>query len=231
MVTSEQIGEVAAALAAFQGSVPDILKGREVEVAMKTGGKYKFRYAELNDIYSAIRKPMADNGLSVTHLPGKDDTGNYLETRVIHSSGQWIGCRLPLKPEEQTLKGLGSALTYLRRYSLSAILGIAADEDDDGAAAERGEAVAKVKEKRQQAPRPASLRDQIISHINAETDPEKMGSYTARIAQRLEEKKLSEEDAKACRSAVAQKTADLVSKAASKGKLFDTAEKGAGVGV
>lgn len=205
MVTSETTAAIYPALAEFRKTRPAVVKSKQ-------GARGK--YAPLDVVMEAIDQPLADAGLFVSHPMSVIDGKTFLETRLIHlASGEWISSMAPLLMEQNTNQGVGSAISYMRRYSLLALLGIAPDDDDDGAAANRGTAVAQTRAKRQEAPKAESLRDQIIGHINNETDPEKMGSYTARIAQRFEEKKLSEDDAKACRAAVAQKTADLVSKA------------------
>lgn len=118
---------LAAALAKAQASYPAIPRDKEVTVTTKSGGSYKFKYAPLDTILNAVRKPLADNGLAVTQtLDGGD-----LVTMLIHGDGGAIVGRLPI-PEVDGVQAFGSAITYLRRYSLQAILGIAAEEDDDG---------------------------------------------------------------------------------------------------
>ncbi|MEM8494613.1 MAG: ERF family protein [Planctomycetota bacterium] len=138
METSEQISEIAAALAAFQVDVPPIPRNRTVTVkSKKTGGQYQFAYATLDAIQAAIRPAMKEHGLSIVHAPHKAESGLRLETRLMHSSGQWISCDLPVHAAQADgAQALGSALTYMRRYSLTALLGISADEDDDGNAAD-----------------------------------------------------------------------------------------------
>lgn len=123
---SEQIAELAAALAKAQSVMgPAIIN--------KQNPHFKNRYADLAAVFDAIRKPLADNGLSITQTTQLRDGALILRTTLRHSTGQWIASDYPLpigaKPQE-----LGSARTYARRYELSAICGIAADEDDDGEA-------------------------------------------------------------------------------------------------
>ena len=236
MLSSESIGEVATALSAFQGAIPNIGRNRSVSVATKKGGAYRFRYATLDEIRAAIRQPLADNGLSVVHVPGPDENGRLsLETRVIHCSGEWFGCVVPIKVEGDGLQALGSALTYLQRYSLCSLLGITADEDDDGNRAEGNRVTDVPTNRRQQAPTPVRLRDQIIASIAREPDSEKMGSYTARINERLEQGKLTAEEAHECRAQVAARIVELgtskPSEPAPTGKLFDPTEVPEGVGV
>ena len=125
MKTSEQISELAAALAAAQGMMENAIMNR-------TNPHFKSRYADLAAIFDAARKPLSANGLAVVQTIGD----GVLHTRLLHTSGQWIASEHPLpmagRPQE-----IGSALTYARRYSLSALIGIAADEDDDANVANR----------------------------------------------------------------------------------------------
>ena len=125
MKTSEQISELAAALAAAQGMMENAIMNR-------VNPHFKSKYADLAAIFDAARKPLSANGLAIVQTIGD----GVLHTRLLHTSGQWIASEHPLpmagRPQE-----IGSALTYARRYSLSALIGIAADEDDDANAAQK----------------------------------------------------------------------------------------------
>jgi hypothetical protein len=85
-----------------------------------------------------VRKPLADQGLSYTQIVQQTETGITLVTLLMHKSGQWISGNYPL-PKGLDSQDMGKAITYARRYSLCAILGIAAEDDDDGAGAVQGE--------------------------------------------------------------------------------------------
>lgn len=144
MQTSEQINELAKALAEARAEIPKIDRNREVEVRTKTGGAYKFTYATLDHILDLVVPILSKHGLSLTGGPsihGFPDPGaeiikpvSIYTGRIMHLSGQWIEASLRL-PEELSPQDIGSALTYFRRYIVCTLLGIAADEDDDGAAA------------------------------------------------------------------------------------------------
>ena len=125
MKTSEQINELAAALAAAQGMMENAVMNR-------INPHFKSKYADLAAIFDAARKPLSANGLAIVQTIGD----GVLHTRLLHTSGQWIASEHPL-PMSGRPQEIGSALTYARRYSLSALIGIAADEDDDATAAER----------------------------------------------------------------------------------------------
>jgi hypothetical protein len=126
-VSYEDLGALAAALAKAQVAFGPITRSRTVTVSLKTGGSYKFSYAPLDTILGAVRKPLADNGLALTQLIND----NELVTLLIHESGGRLSSRTPLGPRG-TVQDFGSAITYLRRYAVQSMLGIAAEEDDDG---------------------------------------------------------------------------------------------------
>lgn len=123
------LGPLAAALAKAQAAFPVIERTRTVEVQTKTGGKYTFNYAPLDTILAAVRAPLSANGLAVTQLLD----GTDLVTVLMHESGGSFEGRVPIpRASGDTVQQFGSAITYLRRYALQAILGVASEEDDDG---------------------------------------------------------------------------------------------------
>ncbi len=129
---SPQIEKLSEALAKAQGTMKAAAYNR-------VNPHFKSRYADLAAVWDAIREPLAKNGLSVTQQSEPRDNGNYvLRTVMRHISGQWVASEYPipsnLKPQE-----LGSWKTYLRRYELSSLCGIASDEDDDAEVANKVE--------------------------------------------------------------------------------------------
>lgn len=121
------LANLASALVQAQGSFPTITRDKKVTVKTKTGGTYEFAYAPLDSILNAVRKPLSDNGLAIVQLLDHE----ALVTILLHSSGESLEGRTAL-PEASDIQGFGSAITYLRRYAIQALLGIAAEEDDDG---------------------------------------------------------------------------------------------------
>lgn len=122
MQKSESIKELATALCKFQGSVEKIKK-------TSNNPFFKSKYANLADILDVIRQPLSDAGLSFVQFP----KGHHeLETMLMHSSGEWMTETYEMTPTKNDPQGLGSAITYQRRYALGAILGLNIDEDDDG---------------------------------------------------------------------------------------------------
>lgn len=133
---SEQIDKIAAALAKAQGAMQNPPRNREVRVSTKTGGSYAFKYATLDAIMDAVRQPLSDNGLSYTQTLANGDGKYRLVTKLLHESGQFLVSETPLLLNGGGNQEFGSALSYMRRYSLTAMLGIAADEDDDANSAD-----------------------------------------------------------------------------------------------
>lgn len=121
-------GALAAALANAQAAFPAIARDKTVTVSSaRTGKSYTFKYAPLDSILNAVRKPLSENGLALAQLLDDGD----LVTMLMHKDGGRLAGRVAL-PNPDEVQALGSAITYLRRYSIQAILGIAAEEDDDG---------------------------------------------------------------------------------------------------
>lgn len=100
-----------------------------------TNPAFRSKYADLGAVWEAVREPLATNGFGVIQAPQFEGETMFLETILLHESGEKMTSRYPLKPAKQDPQGFGSAITYAKRYALSAMLGVVADEDDDGNAA------------------------------------------------------------------------------------------------
>lgn len=131
MNRSELIETLAEALAKAQLAFLPVKQTERVDYST-TSGRKKYSYAPLSEVLGACRKALSDNGLSIMQMPGNDNDKIILETILFHKSGQWVSSTLGLKPVNYDPQTIGSLITYLRRYSISAMLGISADEDDDG---------------------------------------------------------------------------------------------------
>jgi len=138
---SNTIGKLAEALAAAQGKFPKIERNSEVTVKTKKGYSYAFKYATLDHIREKVTPALAANGLALIQRLAPDaDGATRLRTMLAHKTGEWIESVAPLvKGDESGPKAFGSALTYMRRYAVCALLGIVADEDDDAGGAEGDE--------------------------------------------------------------------------------------------
>lgn len=131
ITTSEQINELAAALAKAQAELENVSKDRE-------NPHFRSRYATLAGVLDEVRPKLAKQGISVVQMPvNGDGTSIGVVTRLLHSSGQWIEGAFYVAPTKADAQGAGSALTYARRYSLMAVAGVGPEDDDAEAAVGR----------------------------------------------------------------------------------------------
>jgi hypothetical protein len=134
MKMSESISAIATALSKAQSQIDD---------ASKAGFNpaFKSKYADLASVRAAIREPMAVNDLAIVQGPRKAEGGVEVETMIIHKSGEWISEAVFIPINKWDAHGMGSGISYGRRYGLMALLCMATGDDDDGnAAVERGPA-------------------------------------------------------------------------------------------
>lgn len=132
METSNKLAE---ALVEFQSKVPVIPKNHTAKIKTKTGSDYQYSYADLADMWEAIRTPLKDCGLAVTqHLVGGSDGYTGIKTKIWHKSGETDESTVDVPTGEKSAQEVGSQITYYKRYSLSSALGISTEEDDDGEA-------------------------------------------------------------------------------------------------
>ena len=102
-------------------------------VMNKTNPHFRSRYADLSAVRDAVIPIFTKHGLSIIQCPTADaDTGFHLETRLLHSSGEEMVWRFPLPGDVSKMQVIGSAISYARRYTLSAVAAVASEEDDDG---------------------------------------------------------------------------------------------------
>jgi hypothetical protein len=127
MNRSETIKELAAALSKAQGQFEHARKDADNPF-------FRSRYASLSSVLDAAKQHLFDNGLSVSQVIDTQEDSVFLESILMHSSGEWISGKYPIKPLKPDPQGLGSCVSYARRYSFSAITGIAADDDDGNSA-------------------------------------------------------------------------------------------------
>jgi hypothetical protein len=128
MKTSETIAKIAPALLKAQKSITFASKD-------SLNPHFKSKYADLGSVIEAVKPALNDSGIAFVQTTGTSDPGILaMTTRLLHESGEWMEdtatCPLP-KNDPQ---GYGSACTYLRRYSLAAIVGLYQDDDDGNGA-------------------------------------------------------------------------------------------------
>lgn len=151
MLQSESINELAKALATAQGKM-------KAAAFNKTNPHFKNKYADLTAVIDAARAPLSESGLAWSQTPEMQDGAFCLVTRLMHSSGQWIAGQYPL-PAQATPQQLGSALTYAKRYSLAAIIGMSSDEDDDAEGARKEGQVTTIKRDNPHVTQPRDVND------------------------------------------------------------------------
>ena len=128
---SESIDQLAAALAIASGQFEHVGKNA-------VNPHFKSRYADLAALVEATRPALSKNGLALIQSPMFQGGRIVVLSRLVHKSGQWIETEVSLKAAQDTPQAIGSTITYGRRYGLAAILGVCADEDDDGNAGSGG---------------------------------------------------------------------------------------------
>ena len=128
MRTSEQIHEIATALAKAQAAMKPAIKDA-------INPAFRSTYADLTAVWEACRAPLTSHGIAVLQDVESTVDGIAVTTRLVHSSGQWVECGPLVVPlAKHDAHGVGSATSYAKRYALSAAVGIVSD-DDDGTAA------------------------------------------------------------------------------------------------
>lgn len=177
MNRSEQINELAAALSVAQG---------QLEHARKDANNpfFNSRYADLAACWDALKKPLSDNSLSVIQLARVDETRVYVLTMLMHASGQWINEELSAAPKNLEPQTVGSVITYLRRYGLSAITGLASEDDDGNAGqgrteqpTQRGKANSKAKDTKKElslSPYSEKLQEALNLPVDTKEEREKV---------------------------------------------------------
>ena len=129
MKTSESIKHIAEALVSAQ---------KEIKFATKdsTNPHFKSKYANINSVIEAVKAPLNNNNIAILQsLSPSDDNKLHLTTRLLHSSGEWIEDTAVCPIQKQDPQGLGSAISYIRRYSISSMCALYADDDDGQSAA------------------------------------------------------------------------------------------------
>ncbi len=176
---SDKIGSLALALSKAQGQMENAKKDAQNEYN-------KSRYATLASVQDAIRLALSQNELSYTQTTSSSEVGDFLRTTLMHSSGEWVASenKIPTPQPNKMLSPIqayGATLTYLKRYQLSALVGVSvADEDSDGVS--------------QSSKKPSK---QTSKQTTGQTTQQASGSYNPEkfmtdVNQRLKEKDLPE---------------------------------------
>ncbi len=125
------IADLAAALAKVQAELPKLERDRTVVVTQKSGDTYSYSYATLANLSETVLPLLAKNGLSFVAMPGAGSDGKMcVRYHLLHESGEEMTGEFPISGEGG-IQMIGGRITYARRYCLAAIVGVAADEDDE----------------------------------------------------------------------------------------------------
>jgi len=128
MEKSDSVAELAKALSRAQGAMKAAQK-------TKSNPFFKSKYADLEETWNACRDALSQNGLSIVQMPFDNDGRIGVETMLLHESGEWVKGNIAVKMvKDNDPQNAGSILSYLRRYSLQAAVGIATEDDDGNAA-------------------------------------------------------------------------------------------------
>jgi len=140
MQASESLTELAKALNKAQAQMSGAKKSAKNPF-------FKSNYANLEEVINCVKEPFADNGLSFMQFPISSDGFAGVETIILHESGEWISNEFTLKVSKNDPQGMGSAITYARRYGLQAAVGVPSEDDDGNAATRPAPAVKKAAKK------------------------------------------------------------------------------------
>lgn len=167
---NDPTGALATALAKVQAGLPKLERDRTVEVIKKDGGKYSYSYVTLANLNDAILPLLAKNGLAFTAMPGAGSDGKMsLRYHLLHSSGESLTGEFPISGDGG-IQMVGGRITYARRYVLAALVGVAADEDDETQLANEA------------APRTAQRTNRPRQNPAAQTPPQGKTAQRARPA-------------------------------------------------
>lgn len=128
--SSDTITKLIGALIAAQGEFAPAVK-------RKTNPAFRSKYVDLEGVLDAVTPALLAHRIALVQQPDLIDGVLVLVTRLIHESGEWLGCTYPINPVKHDPQGEGSALTYARRYSAMTLCGIAPEDDDGNAASQR----------------------------------------------------------------------------------------------
>lgn len=125
---SGQVTTIYTALARAQAEMGRALKD-------STNPAFRSKYADLSSVMDACLPALNKHGIAVIQPTADDESGRFVETVLLHESGESLRCRVPLIVQKNDMQGYGSAVTYARRYGLMCMAGIAPEDDDGNAAA------------------------------------------------------------------------------------------------
>jgi len=185
MNKSDSIVELSKALAAAQGEMQNATKNAK-------NPHFRSNYADLGEILNVVRPVFAKHGLGIVQMPDFEQGLVEVETLLTHQSGEYISSRIRVPVGKNDAQGVGSAITYARRYSLAAVAGIG-QEDDDGNGAVHGQQQRPQQAPRQQAQqqqaKPLSV-DNVVKAINGAADAATVNKYVMNAQSRADQQQM-----------------------------------------
>jgi hypothetical protein len=137
MITSDTIGKIGLALSEAQAEIKNPSKDKTATIPSKSGAGFRYTYADFATALETIRPVLAKHKIAIVQAPFCKDGFVYLESRLVHESGEYLGSHYPVGSFADH-RTMGSALSYARRYALFPLIGVQGEDDDDGAADQQG---------------------------------------------------------------------------------------------
>lgn len=135
------MGPLWGAFAKAQAGFKTLVKSKHVKVVTREKGTYEFDYAPLEEVLASCVPALNAEGLALLQPYSGLNPGKVLRTMLVHSSGASLTLKVRIPPAAK-IQDLGSSLTYIRRYSVQCLLGVNAEDDDDGNQADGNQATA-----------------------------------------------------------------------------------------
>lgn len=177
---SDSIADLATSLAKAQSEMGAVHKDQD-------NPYFRSKFAGLSTVWEAVKPALTKNGLSIVQMPGSDERGYFVQTQLLHSSGQWIRSTTYMKPAKEDPQGIGSLISYARRYALQAMV-MACPDDDDGEAAMGRNAHTKPVEASKPAPKVETPKAKPAKPVEADKQPEAKNKFNGEKHQELFQK-------------------------------------------
>jgi len=190
MNSSPSIVELSKALVKAQSKMGAAVKG-------SANPYFKSKYSDLNSVIEACKEHLNNEGISVVQPVTSDENGDFVETVLIHTSGEFISSKMKLRTQkENDMQAYGSSISYARRYGLQSMVFIPSSDDDDGeGAVGRSKATQKAVDKPKQGSTPQTtpeVKDTLKGAINGDIHQQSVDSYNLnRIAAMAQQVPLS----------------------------------------
>ena len=153
-IQSDQINELASALAKAQAEIGSVQKDQD-------NPYFKSKFSSLSMVWETVKPSLTKHGISIVQMPGSDERGYFVQTQIMHSSGQWIRSTTYMKPSKEDPQGIGSLISYARRYALQAMVMACPDDDDGEMAMGRSTSVPQVR----------TIPPKVIAPVTPKEDP------------------------------------------------------------